>query len=214
MSVTNELNQHRYKILSNIRHSLYHYSTLEAMMSIFEKKQLWLTQSKYLNDISEIRYARKIAKNVRDEAIIKYNDDPYFTKILESYNDEVFETGVESFILSMSMNADSLLLWSNYSNNDGYCIGFNANFINRLDKIDFQNVHGFVIYDPKEQSNILSDEISTAYNIWKNYGDGQHGNDYNLLWNHIHRTFYIYSLFFKDPCFSSEEEYRVVFLIK
>lgn len=216
MSVIKALDNHRYRIISNIRHPLYHYSTLDAIMSIFKYKQLWLTKSEYLNDISEIKYSKTIAKKVRDQAKVKYQDDELFMKLLEDNNDDIFDKGIDAYILSMSMNADSLPLWSNYSNNDGYCIGLDRIFIsvlNRLTDSAFQNIHGFVVYDPNEQEKILSEEISNAFDIWKEHGDGKHGNDLNYLWNHIIRTFYIYSLFFKDPSFSSEEEYRVVVLM-
>ncbi|BBH20448.1 hypothetical protein Back11_17930 [Paenibacillus baekrokdamisoli] len=200
----------------NKQNKQYHYSSLDAIMSIFKHKELWLTKSEYLNDISEIKYARRIAKKVRDQAKINYQDDDLLMKLLEDCNDEIFDKGIDSYILSMSMNADSLPLWSNCSNQDGYCIGFDRSFISVLDRLTdsaFQNIHGFVIYDPIEQEKILSEEISIAFDIWKEHGDGKPGNELNYLWNHIIRTFYIYSLFFKDPSFRSEEEYRVVVLM-
>lgn len=213
MSVNDALNQHRYKIISTLRHTLFHYTSLDAMNGILRYKKLWLTKSEFLNDISEIQYSKQLAIEVRKRAKEKYKDDAIFLEVLNESNDMVFGQGVDVFILSMSLNNDSLPLWSNYSNNEGYCIGFNSNFIEKLDKHDLLNIHGEVIYDANKQLEILSDEISIAYEIWKKHGDNEYGSDLNLIWNHIIRTLYIYSLFFKDPCFSSEEEYRVAFLL-
>jgi hypothetical protein len=114
---------------------------------------------------------------------------------------------------------DSLVLWSNYSNVDGYCLGFNCSiiyqFLNQERNINKKFDHyyiGKIIYDETEQTNILFEEIMRIYRILK---EQQNITQENI--NHAiilcQMTIETYAMFYKKNVFKQEDEYRIAFII-
>ena len=101
--------------------TVYHYTSAFALENILKGRKLWISKSDFLNDETEYKYGIELTKKVYKEQHYKYINDNMINKIEK----EIKSCLRRSFIFSTSRNKDSINLWSNYSNNDGYCIGFN-----------------------------------------------------------------------------------------
>ena len=111
---------------------LYHYTTIDALISIVSRKELWVTKWDYLNDIDEFRVALDVCAAVLKEEKIK----PEVIRAVEKrVNESVHGDSLSNayYIFSFSCDGDSQVLWSNYSNYDGINLEIDfAKFIKNL----------------------------------------------------------------------------------
>jgi len=153
---------------------LCHYTSANALEKILRNNTLWLSKSDYLNDKTEIEYAMGLVEDIliRQRNIHK-NTDKHIRNMLDQAKD-MFE---ETYIFSTSWNIDSLTLWSNYSDLEGYSLIFdqerllrtlqrnNALFfdmekrIKPKEKEDYYILTNKVIYEYDEQTRIIEQVI-------------------------------------------------------
>ncbi len=216
---------------------LYHYTNINALKGIVENRELWVTEAGFLNDASETKYVLKYFKSILEniynadfrkdmESVytgLKYyfgeklSEEESLSVNLKEYIDESLRTKLKNaYILSLSKNKDSLTLWGNYCNNEGYNLGFNKddliyNFTRSTQKqYDFP-VNGQVIYKNVPKQNISEDSL---YNEIKQYYDKskKYKVDNNKMISALIENIVYIGLFIKQECFAHEEEYRVVFI--
>lgn len=208
LSVEKELTNNKFiNILDIDRNDLYHYTSSNAFINIINNGTLWMSNSDFLNDRYEIYYFHKLY-----EKAIQNNSENYEEAFLKFSS--LNKTEYEFFILSLSDNPDSLALWSNYSNNDGYNIGFHVkNFTDNLKRQMLEGyptpVLGKVIYNKNTQNEIIKEEINRLHRFWKQGISKQEEESVKSIFS-LRMT--VYSLFFKDPSFQQEEEYRLVLI--
>lgn len=220
---------------------LYHYTSIYSLKGIIENKELWVTGIDYLNDSKERKYIIEYLefvinklKEIDNNGIVeclKYvlwgirlffkeelsETDGIYDEIRSYVNNNLIRRLNDSYVLSLSKNNDSLTLWGNYSNNEGYNIGFEKNslidtFINSDSSENWIPLHGEVLYksinyDKDIKSNEIIIEIQEYYNKCIKYNVSKEKIICGLIGNMI----YI-GLFIKQKEFMNEEEYRVVFL--
>lgn len=225
----------------DINSILYHYTSIYGLKGIIENKELWVTGMDYLNDSKERRYIleylqyiiKKLKENNKIELVgcleyvlwgIKlffkedlFEDVEIYSVIRKYVTNNLIRRLNNSYVLSLSKNSDSLTLWGNYSNNEGYNIGFDKNslidtFINSNSTQYSQPLHGDVLYKGKEHAEDICleeiiMEIEEYYKKCIEYGISREKIVCGLIGNMI----YI-GLFIKQKEFMNEEEYRVVFL--
>ncbi len=192
----------------------YHYTTIKALRGIVENNNLWVSNAMFLNDKSEIKYAvRFIKKTIRQNTSIANK----VIDIIENFINYIVENSDQIFVLSTSSNKDSQLLWSNYSNMDGYCLGFD--FSRDWEKLYIKTKNGHkekldykkcirvdrVIYDVRKQKEFLKEPLQLINQHFKENPEGQ-------LTQFLHYFFHVLMMF-KDPKFRHEEEFRIVFVI-
>lgn len=160
---------------------VFHYTGAMALENIFRNKTIWVTKSDFLNDNTEYLYSINLVNKIFKKNNYKYLDESVLLKI-----NRVFKSYLSrSFIFSTSQNSDSVNLWGNYSEHEGYNIGFNLRGIfdkmwngqiyvtgNKKDKdgsfkkyyIRRKDSHetiemcpGKVLYDTKSQVNTIED---------------------------------------------------------
>jgi hypothetical protein len=207
-----------------INEKVYHYTSLEGIMGILESESMWMTKSDFLNDVTEIVFF----KTLKEEAISKL--DAHITKTYGEgmFSDVVYKTFIESFnsayemrfekpvevfevyVLSLSENDDSLTLWGNYSKGNGYNISFDTNtLLKEVRELDnFTIVYGKVIYDKTKQINALSESLLNTFDIVKKIDSEPDELNKELL-AYFKSLITSYSIFFKHPAFSHEEEFRI-----
>ncbi|MGP3738577.1 DUF2971 domain-containing protein [Bacillus sp. 4A_MP2] len=121
----------------------------------------------YTIDLS-IQIFKKICKEKRlnQEKIDEYI---HLYKQLIEINYVQFEGNY--YALSFSTNSDSNLLWSNYSKNDGYNIGFDFRlFIRSIEPA----MCSYVFYDKEKQTKILKSLLEDILTLFmKNTADGK-----------------------------------------
>lgn len=208
--------------------SVYHYTSPEGVMGILKNREIYFTDAQYLNDYrermsinDELRwfwtqhyreYDKQFMQLFKGIYIDSYEDNGY------AYLDEEMEEGVyRYFILSASMNKDSLSMWKYYAKNGTYN-GYNINlFIPALDDewIDRDTgvavESGLVIYDSNHKQEIIRKFIEKLYTVWCTYNVADALNQ-KLVRDYRAWASYA-SLFFKNDCFKTEEEMRFVAIV-
>lgn len=113
----------------------------------------------------------------------------------------------------LSENPDSLTLWASYSQFVGYNIGLDTSaLIQAIKTQDIPYVDGKVIYNQEKQEEIIYNEIKPVYDYLKSSGQIKAGKHFIESTNHLNFILLMYSIFFKNPSFYPEEEYRIAFI--
>lgn len=212
------------KILDNDKNStIYHYTKPEKLLNILKSASIRFSNALYLNDKDEIAYSYKLIVKLIDETPnletdvfekIKNHFISKYKHIIDGEIDSKIE--LEYFTTSFSSENDNLTLWNNYSKGKsytGYNIGFNKDLlIKDMIEKEFHPIYGSVIYDTKKQAKILTSifkkwntQIKKLSKTRKNY----EVHLFDLIFELID-ILSIVSLFFKNPQFNNEKEYRIV----
>lgn len=198
--------------------TLYHYTSLQSLMGMVETNNLWMSKGTFLNDSSELIYFSNVLKTVIGKMEIQTETELWklFINELEAAMDhflkEIEESGFEVYIFSLSHSRDSLALWYNYAKGEDYNLGFYAeDLLGKLGNLPdgHRALHGFVEYDCKEQELLLMNFLMETFNVALNH-DIQKVK--KALPKHFFTVISSCAVFFKDPAFKSEEEYRIALL--
>ncbi|MGN2619747.1 DUF2971 domain-containing protein [Bacillus stercoris] len=194
---------------------IYHYTDIYGLEGILNRCEFWVSHSDFLNDKTEIKYTVELSRKLFIELCKKRGfNQVKINQYIEFYDKIAKINFVDNknnyYTLSFCTNPDSNLLWSNYSNNDGYSISFNHNDLHSKwltsDKPYFV-LSAYVIYNKEKQVTLLNNLLTDIIDILESQ------NEIELTYE-IMMAFGIldwYSIFFKDECFSQEQEYRVAF---
>jgi hypothetical protein len=139
---------------------LYHYTSSEGLIGILSSRAFWLTDLRYVNDSSELQYARDLAK-VRFEARAT---QPNLTNIQNEFlrraipTLDPFEQGPSVFATSFCEDGNLLSQWRAYRGlGGGYAIGID--FFHTLRLMSKKCVLRRVVYDEARQQQLLDDLI-------------------------------------------------------
>lgn len=200
--------------------TLYHYTSLQSLIGMMETDNLWMSKGNFLNDSSELIYFANVLKTVIGKMQRQKETELWklFVDELEAamghFLEQIEESGFEVYIFSMSHTQDSLALWYNYAKGEGYNLGFYAeNLLGKLTGLQEgrRAIHGFVEYDRKEQELLLMNFLIGTFKVAKNH-DIQKVKA--ALSEHFFTIISSCAIFFKDPAFKSEEEYRIALMDK
>ncbi len=207
--------------------NLYHYTKPEKLLSILESGTIRFSNALYLNDKEEVTYSYKLIVSLINE--MKGLNEELFSKIKEYFykkykniidGDDNFLNKYEYYTISFSTDSDNLTLWNNYSKGQtytGYNIGFcKKDLIDDMERQGFKSVYGNIIYNQDVQITVLKlifdkwnkqyEKLLTCRKTAKNNEKLQ-----DTLFELID-ILSIISLFFKNPYFRDEKEYRIIFI--
>ena len=207
--------------------NLYHYTKPEKLLSILESGTIRFSNALYLNDKEEVTYSYKLIVSLINE--MKGLNEELFSKIKEYFykkykniidGDDNFFNKYEYYTISFSTDSDNLTLWNNYSKGQtytGYNIGFcKKDLIDDMERQGFKSVYGNIIYNQDVQITVLKlifdkwnkqyEKLLTCRKTAKNNEKLQ-----DTLFELID-ILSIISLFFKNPYFRDEKEYRIIFI--
>ncbi|MCG9026741.1 DUF2971 domain-containing protein [Laribacter hongkongensis] len=187
----------------SIPNVLYHYTDINALISIIQNKKIWLSSARNLNDKKEIDWSLDILvsyckKLLLDERITQDNK-----MLLEGL---ISHQQPKPYICSMSERPDVLSQWRAYGDDGvGVSIGFNSKVLPDIGFYGESN-RGFspldlhkVIYDYRIQLETMS---SFVHFLMDSVGE-----DNVFLKDAIH---FVASAF-KNDAFCEEREYRIVY---
>ena len=221
-------NNYGFKGIEQSHGTIFHYTSPEGLIGIFDSNSLFATDMYFLNDASEGMYVVDLMKQNIDELckrdeLLKHNiqEEIHFAK--RGKWDEL----IHNYSISFSCNGDSLEMWNYYTKGNsiqGYNIGFDiqkladsiqieilddkGNQIKRNDNKHLVLYQGKVIYDIDKQLSVISNIFDIFYNKYLEL------NDKNILPMVAHLIVakaMSYGQFFKSPQFEIEEEYRFIY---
>ncbi|GKX28516.1 hypothetical protein SH1V18_09960 [Vallitalea longa] len=210
----NKNNNDNKKKTNENTNKIYHYTGITALKGILDNEEFWVTKSDFLNDPSETSYISKVLENLDIKRYIKNKKD-----FINDFEKEVKEEKKDVYILSMSTDKDSLPMWKNYSNDDGYNI--------KVDKNKFKNsfvnpntyILGKVIYIDNEENNknnkqykLIKHLITSIYKSGKTYQKENDNLTNPLIKKAVFSHIRLISLFVKHSGYEYEHEYRYVFI--
>ncbi|MSU89735.1 DUF2971 domain-containing protein [Rhodobacteraceae bacterium 2CG4] len=144
--------------------SLFHYTSLESLISIVQSGSIRFSHLRSLNDPREVHLGQeKISKFLEGMGFLPNTPEQAFhVSLLKQYN-HIYKN-IEIFGISLTKKADSLSQWLAYGDGgSGICLGFTPSFIypkviETIRRVD-------VIYSE-------SDAIEKIALIYRNYQDG------------------------------------------
>ena len=208
---------------------LYHYTSAAGLQGICSG-EFWVTERSFLNDTMEFQVATKIFCEVIDNHMknkeraekLKKKTCDEIERLTKPgmLGEEVAYSG--DYVISFSLDNDSILMWSEYSDFYGYCMEFDfEKLVAEIQKkTSYELLHGQVIYDHKEQVSIIEKTIENEIirhapgfeylNSWEELDNLTDENIEDLyVWLSV--LIDAYNMFFKLDCFKGENEYRMVF---
>lgn len=214
---------------------LYHYTTAEGVYGILENNEFLATKSNFLNDKLEFLYTLEVLEKLLDRYIVNTPLRKRFYAIVREEidkiaivssreqiaNEQMKEQEMDFYVVSFSKQANSALIWAEFTDFKGYSMGFDGT---RLIEgfADRVFIHGTVIYDLEEQIQYLLEELLSIINQFKLKGhqdlkhffeDRSHISENSLkeIGKDMALICSIYGMFFKKHYFAGEEEYRFIF---
>lgn len=203
--------------------TIYHYTKPEKLLNIISGENIRFSNALYLNDKEEIAYSYRLIVKLIDQTEglnpdlfikIKKHFSNKYKHIVDGDND--FVNKLEYFTTSFSTESDNLTLWNNYAkgkNYTGYNIGFNKQkLIKEMSENDYLPIYGSVIYDKQKQIKIIHAIFKKWNSLFEKELKCQKSNEvklFDILFELID-ILSIVSIFFKNPQFKNEHEYRIV----
>ena len=204
---------------------IYHYTKPEKLLNILCDNSLRFSNVLYLNDKEEVAYSYKLIVHLIDEFDdLGLNPDLFdkikthfrnkYKHIVDGSND--FENKLEYFTTSFSTDSDSLTLWNNYAkgkNYTGYNIGFDKKkLISEMTDNGYLPIYGSVIYDKQKQIKIIHAIFKKWNMLFERASKAKKSNKVKLfdIMFELIDILSIVSIFFKNPQFKNECEYRIV----
>ena len=206
---------------------LFHYTSADGLQGIVGG-EFWITESHFLNDITEFQVATEVFCEVLNCKLKNAEIRERIKKAVCEENNRLSAYGqigeevayFGDYVISFCLERDSILLWSEYSDFCGYCIEFD--FDKLLSSFPKPNeiMHGKVIYSHEDQLSLMIRTIENEF--FKN----SVGYDYLTSWEdmdkltdkqikeivpHMGVVVSGYNMFFKKECFAGENEYRFIF---
>lgn len=222
------------KLQKSERKRLYHYTTKDGAKGILTSNKLWITQSEFLDDTTEIKYISFVLGGVI--LYLKENKELYDIGVDGQFYvyEAIIETliglretyiygppikGGNLYILSLTENKNNKYLIENYCRKDGVIFEFenNINNVFKKDKNMFTIFSAKVEYDYRRQMTLILEDINEFYSELLSNLIKEKKVDFMELKETIKSVIYAkiinYSFFFKNSKFSKEEEYRMLFIM-
>lgn len=212
--------------MKDVRESLdvYHYSDCSGLISILRNSEFWVSGVSFMNDVMEVdNSTRVILKAIENAKVEQFIKDGFF----KSFQKEKKKTAQSTFVLSLSMDGDSLSLWSNYGKTEGYNIGLDVVLLSQLsisrrlalktrggkDSYEYLAAVGRVLYDEQAQIDFFTILIQRYAPLLTPAKDKNLEKKSRADARHMWKTFVMYSYMIKESSHSSENEFRVVIMV-
>ena len=204
---------------------VYHYTSMDTLLKIVENNELWSTNIRYLNDVSERQHYLDLIKN---RAKHRCNEDTSTTELFEAtfYEENESKSFTDlPFVTSFSSLEDSLPQWRSYCpNGNGVSIGFRTDVLRKaqvkgLLKITGKDVWSLTPYTSFGKVRYLEpDDLTTVDEMInkaiENASKDQEENNKEgygsptmdqLLWYEFDKN----ATLIKHPSFKEENEFRL-----
>lgn len=189
---------------------LYHYCNSKAFKSIIETKCIWISNMRFMNDYIEHNWLVSLAMD-RLKELLKVDEDPFYEKLFNALQTPF---SYEPYCGCFSSVGDLLSQWRAYADDGhGFAIGFKTKGIKISTSDPILSIYDEesiglrkVIYDKTEQQHDIDRLIDEyIYHVTK------YAYDKNETTNIALKSFWRRSIVCKNPAFSEEKEWRIVY---
>ncbi len=209
---------------NNAPYIVYHYCSLESFLSIMSNKTIRLTNISKSNDRAEIQYCFDVFEKTLKDSCIEFskkyvdNDNEEIKKHFSDidYDSLVAKAVVNDsliyYVACFSAEPDLLSQWRGYANDGkGVAIGFYSK--NFMDAQYLKNVkYNKITYDMHTVKMELHDYIIRKLKrVHENVDVSASPFSYDTAINDIISRMVYNAIFYKNPAFSEENEWRLVF---
>lgn len=207
--------------IESVNHeSIYHYCGFNTFFEIIKNKTIRLSDITQSNDHDEIKWSAHIIINAFDnyyDKIFKKEEEIKIAKEIIQNNIEYFIENKTYSVLAccFSEKKDLLSQWRGYSEDGkGFSIGYSSKMISELiNEIDTKNckiIFGKVSYEEDTQIAIINSEIRKFFSE----NDIDNIDDFDKNVPILFENLFEKIIYFKNPFFSEECEWRVCLLYK
>jgi DUF2971 family protein len=194
--------------------TLYHYTSADGMVGILKSLALWMTDIRYMNDLSELQYGNDILAERIDARLAKDNFGVSVNEFLNRCRRSVGSSppGAATYSTSFCQDGNLLSQWRAYrGRGGGYAIGFD--FVHTLRLLDKPCVLVKMTYDQHVQVESLDDAIGVFLNLAEPIDISTEVG--NGLLAEVVRAFMSVTgaliSAFKHPAFKEEHEWRLIY---
>ena len=181
---------------------LYHYTKFPAMQNIIENRELWLCNTQFMNDKSEMsHYIKCVEEAVLATDNIEKEDQERIEKVFKDQLNKI-DTHL-TYCLSMSKRKDDAAQWERYADNgQGVCIIFGSDKLKQVssDVASLQEV-----YYTEDAHKSKHTELFKKYLIEKANETPELGSMESAFWNA-----WVAASAYKHISFKSEKEVRLI----
>ncbi|TXT36351.1 MAG: hypothetical protein FD135_4348, partial [Comamonadaceae bacterium] len=184
--------------------TIYHYTSIEGFLGIVRTRSVWMTDFSYLNDRREVRYGLDLLLEVVN-AMHSTATRGDVQCLLSAWRDKLAASSNRVCITSFSGEDDSLSQWRAYG---PIAIGFPVHPLalhvdqGRLQPVEYELATQKKLVQIYVQHLVSAFEADMDENRLDRISDVYHKSDRLLE----------LAVFFKDPAFRSENEYRLVYI--
>jgi Protein of unknown function (DUF2971) len=176
---------------------IYHYTNTSGLMGIIRGRELWASDVRYMNDMREATYAFDRIGEIFGAEDSGENPFSSLSRRVGKLFEAASQAGGVGYIACLSENPDQLSQWRAYSSGRGFAIGFDLQLLRQFNSNGGGNTRiERVLYDDSAQRDALKE-------VARKIDEDDPG------------TFGVFSevmsaaLFFKNPAFSEEAEFRI-----
>lgn len=218
--ILNALQRDRLNTPTGIVH---HYTKQDGLEKITLAGTLWLSDYTKMIDTKEVAYGFELGMEIFRQ---QYEDGPKtgrlrrFKRLVESIARKGLGTYFKGYVLSLSKHEDDLPQWREYGDRErGYCLSFDGPtldkaFVRFTESKGVYSAGSFdVIYDESRLRALMLDYVRNALDtvlwlderpgVWRAAGAAMYEIGANMMF-----AFIFTALFFKNPKYVSEGEYR------
>jgi|SRR5579859_2995824 len=200
--------QERIKAIPTLPPLLYHYTTAQPLLSIFESRQLWATNAVYTNDQTEIVHSVLQLKRIIEADLKSRESNPATDSMLMVV--EEFYTIVEAYLVCFCADGDLLSQWRAYGQQGGYAIGFDPQVLNHL-PLKGRALLLPVVYDHSQQEALVRDLVNRWRTLFTDIPPSDDNHQARRLGAFVFaQCFALLAIAFKNAAFSEEKEWRLV----
>jgi len=173
--------------------TLYHYTNINGLLGVISNCELWSSDCRFLNDGSELTYAREIFFNEVSNLNLPTLEDDGLGYVIPGDSLDDFQM----YITCFCEEGDLLSQWRAYGKKQGYSLGFDSNLLKGLSDVEIFPVQ-YGITNPQEY---FRQELQAARQKSAHPGVSE--------W---HQSLWILPRFAraKNPSFAEEREWRLI----
>jgi len=193
---------------------LYHYTRREGLLGILEKRSVYASHIRYLNDAHEMAHAMDLIQTILKVrlAVATGDQKQLYEQVKQWVESLKFQNQV--FVFSMSQDGDSLSQWRAYCNsNDGYAIGFDTQKLSQHANSQFFYMAPCV-YDHEAQDALISLLLEDVNDDFQKRIQSSVNDAINQASAYFVLLFLILAPVLKAPAFKEEKEWRLISIAK